>query len=102
MGHKADLRRRWMGAVFLGTALLMLIAGETVLKHRMRAVPLLIYYLVLILFLGLAIFVALLDLAVVRFRAREEQRALLEDALKDIAREKEVRSGKTPPKDNGH
>ncbi len=102
MGSKADFRRRCFGAIFLGAALGMLLAGETVLRERLKSPVWLILWVIWILaFTCLAVLVAFLELAVVRHRAREEQRALLEATLKDIALEKEAKSRKQPPGDTG-
>src|SRR4029077_3373680 len=98
MGNKADLRRRWLGALCLCAALGMLVAGETVLREQLKSAGFLIFYVIWILvFTCLAIVIAFLEVAVVRHRAREEQRALLEDTIRDIARQKEAKSPKTPP-----
>lgn len=101
MANKADLRRRWLGAFFLGAALLMLVAGETVLSARLSGSALLtvIYWMLCLLAVICAMFIALLDLVVVRRRTREEQRGLLSETLNEIAREKEARSRKTPSKE---
>jgi uncharacterized membrane protein YhaH (DUF805 family) len=97
MGHKADLRRRWVGAAFLAAALAMLIAGQTVFERKLSGMGLLLYWLLCFAFTGMAVLVAFLDYAVTRQRLRDEQRTLLEDTLKEIAREKEARSKQRPP-----
>jgi hypothetical protein len=96
MGNKADLRRRWLGAFFLTASGLMLIAGETVMKNRLSQDLwlMLVYWLICFLAVVCAAFVAVLDLAVVRRRTREEQRGLLSETLNEIAREKEARTKK--------
>ena len=77
----------------------MLIAGETVLRERLKSPGwLLLWVIGILVFTCLAVLVAVLELAVVRHRAREEQRALLENTLKDIVREKEAKARK-PPKE---
>ena len=97
MATNADLRRRWLGGISLGAALLMLIAGETVLRERLSGVTALLFWMACFALTFLAMLVAFLDMAVVRRRLRDEQRALLEDTFKDIAREKQARSGKEKP-----
>ena len=99
MGNKADLRRRWLGAFFLGVSLLMLILGETIFNRRLSGNVLLmfVYWMVCFLAVICAAIIALLDLAVVRRRTREEQRGLLSETLNEIAREKEARMKKAPP-----
>lgn len=73
MGNKADLRRRWLGGIFLGGAILMLIAGETVLSRRLSesAWLMVVYWLLCFLSVVCAMIIALLDLAVLRRRTRE-------------------------------
>lgn len=98
MADRRDLRRRALGAFFLVASLVMLIAGETVLSERLRLRPLafLIFWMVCVVFVGLAFLTALLDLAVVRRRTREQQRELLESALRQIAHTKELKSNRSP------
>ena len=91
MGNKSDRRRRWLGGIFLGVAIVMLVAGQvcdTLLRERLGRSGFLIFWMICFLFTFLAILVAFVDLMVVRRRTAEEQRALLEDTLGDIAREK--------------
>lgn len=96
MGHQADLRRRWLGAVFLAISLFMLIAGETVLERRLSQSA----FLTVVFWTGcfastlLAIFVALLDLAVVRRRTRAQQRELLDETLNEIIQDEKTRAKK--------
>ena len=94
MGNKTDVRRRWLGAIYLALALGMLIAGQTVLRNSFGPVGFVIFWLVCLVFTCLAILVAFLDLSAVRRRTREEQRDLIENTLKEIARQKEARAKK--------
>lgn len=91
MGNQADRRRRAIGVICLGTAVLMLIAGETVLRGSFGKSGFLIYWLVCFGFTFLAILVAFWDLTAVSRRTRKEQRLLLEQTLKEIAKEKEAK-----------
>jgi len=76
--------------VFLALALgLLLIVGETLEARRLAGLTFLIYWLGCFLFTGLAILVAILDLAVTRRRARAEEQALVTSTLDKIAREKQ-------------
>ena len=89
MANKTDRRRRWVGAIFLALAVLMLITGQifdTTLRERVGQTGFLLYWMVCFLFTFLAIVVAFLDLSAVRRRTRDEQRALLEDTLGEIAK----------------
>jgi len=94
MDNKVDFRRRLLGGIFLGAALLMLIAGETVLRDSLHAMGFIVYWLVCVAFTGLAILVAFLDLSAVRHRARGEQRALVEETLQEISRSENAKAGK--------
>jgi hypothetical protein len=98
MADKRDIRRRAIGAFFLITSLTMLIVGETLFNDRLRSHPaeFLIYWMVCFMCVGLAFLMALLDLAVVRRRTRQQQRELLETAMRKIAQTKELKA-KGPP-----
>jgi membrane protein implicated in regulation of membrane protease activity len=93
MGNKADLRRRWVGAVFLIVSILMIIAGETILSERLRQRPslLFIYWSLCFASVLAAVLVALLDLMILRRRLRAEQRGLLKQTIDKIAEEKKSR-----------
>jgi hypothetical protein len=96
MGSKTDMRRRWAGAFCLLAALAMLIAGQTVLRERLQELAFILFWAVCFAFTCLAILIAFWDVAVTRRQVREEQRALLEDTLEEIARRKRLKSP-TPP-----
>lgn len=83
--------RRRFGLICIGTAVLMLIAGETVLKSRLTGIPLLGYWLTCFVLTAVAAGVAIIDAARVRRETKEEQRALLETTLREIEREKRAR-----------
>jgi hypothetical protein len=84
MSLNPKARRRCLGIVFLGGAVLMLIAGQTVLRDRLRDLAFLVYWLACFGLTGLAVAVALLDARENRRRLREERRDLLQTTLKDI------------------
>lgn len=71
-------------------ALGLLVGGETVLKDRLGGATFLLYWGVCFLLTGLAMILAFRDLRAVQRRTREEQRELLQEALKGI--EAEARS----------
>ena len=79
-------RRRWLGALALGAAALMLVLGGTVLKDRLSSGVFLGYWFVCFIFTGAAVLLAFLDLKAAERRIREEQRELLEDTLQEIER----------------
>ena len=92
MGSKTDVRRRWLGAVFLLTALGMLIVGETALRDRFNKPGFVAFWLVCLVFTCVALFIAFLDVWAIRRGIRQEQREFLEKTLKEIALEREARS----------
>ena len=96
MGTTTQTRRRRWGVAFLGLAVVMLIAGETVLRNSLKGLSSVIFWLLCFFFTILAILAALRDLASVRQRTREEQRALIQDTLTEIARQEKNRG--QPPK----
>ena len=96
MAGRAEKIRRWIGGGFLGAALGMVVAGETVLKNRLQPTGFVFFWLGCLIFTGLAMIVAVIDFAAQQRRAREEQRQLFESTLDDIARKKNPPGGKTP------
>lgn len=84
----AKTRRRWFGALSLLAAIVMLVAGETVLKGRLSALGFVAYWLVCFVATVLAIYAALLDARAVREETRAEQRALFENTVQKIQEEK--------------
>jgi membrane protein implicated in regulation of membrane protease activity len=84
MTRDATTFRRVLGAACLTGALAMLIAGQTVLRPRLRDLPFLLYWFVCFLFTGAAILIAFLDARAVQRRTRREARDLLEATLNRI------------------
>ena len=77
-------RHRVFGIIFLVAALAMLTLGLTVLeKHRLAALPMLIYWLVCFALTCGAMIVALRDLRAIRHETTDKHR----DLLKEIAHE---------------
>ena len=72
----------------------MLVAGETVLRERLDKLGFVIFWLICLGFTFLAMVVAAWDASVIRRRSREEQRAFLENTLKEIAGRKKAKSGR--------
>ncbi|MBM3834351.1 MAG: hypothetical protein FJ403_13995 [Verrucomicrobia bacterium] len=90
MSNSADARRRWFGAFFLIVAGGLVIWGQTILKpHLGDGIGFLLYWLTCFAFTGLAILTALLDIWIIRPRARASQRELLKQTLPKIERENE-------------
>lgn len=91
MTANTKTRRRWFGAICLLGSVVMLIAGETMLKDRLQPLVMVIYWSVCFILTGLAAGVALMDAARVRNEQRDEHRALIESTLQEIEREKIAR-----------
>ena len=88
--------RRILGTLFLATAVVMLILGETLLKHRLGPVATLVYWTACVCATFLAVLCAVLDLGHSLRHSRAEQRRMLEQALRDIEAER-VRRQKNGP-----
>ncbi|MEK7780705.1 MAG: hypothetical protein AAB370_04315 [Verrucomicrobiota bacterium] len=90
MSANAKTLRRRFGVICIAVAIVMLIAGETVLKSWLAQSPvrLICYWMGCFILTALAAFAAVVDAARVRQESREEQRALLEDTLRQIEQEK--------------
>lgn len=74
----ADSRRRWFGLFYLLVAGGLLVWGQTILEpHLGKGLGFILYWLTCFLFTALAILTALLDLWIVRTRARVEKKRLL-------------------------
>jgi hypothetical protein len=99
MGLDATTRRRWIGALCLASALVMLVCGQTFLEDRLSKNMFLLYWLLCFVFLGLAMIVAVRDLRCVSLQARQEQRKLLADTLKEIETEARARTRGGNPND---
>jgi len=87
----ARSRRRWFGALCLLTALVMLIAGETLLSGKLGGVALICYWLGCFVLTAIAAGAALIDASRVRREQRDEHRALIESTIQEIEREKRSR-----------
>ena len=99
MQFNAKFRRRLFGALCLGAAGVMLAVGETNPPSGADPLAFVRYWLVCFVFAAFAIGAAVLDLRAVRRQAREVQRNLLADALREIEAEKQRRQA--APRRNG-
>lgn len=77
-------RRRWIGGVSLGLAVVMVVAGEWLVRGRTNPGLKLLYWLGCFLLTGVAIVVAMLDFRALKQRIPSEQRDLVERTLKEI------------------
>ena len=90
--NAADFRRRWFGVFFLLIAAGMLIWGQTILKPHLAGIAFVLYWLACLVFTGLALITALLDIWAVRRRTREQQRDLLQRILNEGKSNKETKT----------
>ena len=82
-------------------ALLMLVAGQTILSRRFSNLGFLLYWMVCIVLTGIAMVLAVLELGALRRQTRREHRKLLEQTLGEIerqAKEKPPRIQRGPAK----
>lgn len=79
----ADKRRRWWGTFFLVGAASLLIWGQTFLRGRLNDVDFVYYWLGCISLAALAFFTAVVDMWIIRRRARANRR-MLEERLVEI------------------
>jgi hypothetical protein len=96
MASDATARRRRLGALMLLAALGMLVAGQTILKTRLKDLGFLLYWLLCFILTAAAILVAYLDALALQRRSRREARELLETTLSEIesdAKKKPRRTG---------
>ena len=100
MGHQPVASRRVLGALFLAGALILLIAGQTVLKSRLKDFSFLLYWSICFVLTGAAILVAFLDARAVQRRTRREARSLLEATLNKIELDARHKPPPPPRKDN--
>ena len=80
----ATARRRVLGSLFLVTAVVMLVLGQTVLEGRLRGLNYVFYWMACVVMTGLAVLTALLDLRALQRRSRREQYDLLTSTLDKI------------------
>jgi hypothetical protein len=84
MRLNATARRRWLGALVLLAAIGMLAAGQTVFDNRLTGVAFAIYWLTCFGLTGAAIFIAFLDARAGARRICNEEREMLNAALRQI------------------
>lgn len=94
MGVMPNTRRRWIGASALAVAIVMLIAGQSVLRHRLSGVWFLAYWAVCFVLTAAAMVVAILDARDLARGTVREQRDLMESTLKEIQEEAKTRNKK--------
>jgi hypothetical protein len=94
MDQDGTNRRRWIGGVSLGLALVMVIFGEGWIRGRARPATELFFWLGCFGLTGVAIVAAMLDFRALRSRILSEQRELVETTLKEIRDDARRRPGR--------
>jgi membrane protein implicated in regulation of membrane protease activity len=79
---------RCLSLMFLCITVIMLIAGQTILKPHLHQQAYIYYWLTCFVFTGLTFIAALLDLRSVRRRSREEQKELIRKTLHNLDKPK--------------
>jgi hypothetical protein len=92
MDNNTVIPHRKRGMIFLAVAVVMLVLGETLLRHSLSNVAFVLYWLVCLVCTALAILFAFLDVTGIQRQAREEQRELLEKTIQQIARQKQEKT----------
>jgi TRAP-type C4-dicarboxylate transport system permease small subunit len=85
--NKSDIRRRWLGVVCLGIAILMVVWGQFFLPRSLAPTLQAAFWLLCFVFTIAAILIALVDLLVLRQRTRAEKRALFAETMDAIEKE---------------
>jgi hypothetical protein len=80
----ATFKRRWLGALVLLAAIGMLVVGQTVLDKRITGIAFAIYWLACFGLTGTAIIIAYLDARAGARRICNEEREMLNTALRQI------------------
>ncbi len=85
-----DNARRWIGAIFLTIAVLMVVLGQTVFEGNLRDLKFtfMVYWIACFGFTLMAVVIALLDVWIVRRKSRELERELIEETWNKVQREK--------------
>ena len=94
-----DRWRRGLGLVFLAASLLLLVGGFTDAGNSLRGATFLVYWLACAVSAIFALFIALIDLAVVRARGRAERQELAHRTAAEIEAALRPAQSPAPPKD---
>jgi len=89
--NSSSFLRRILAAVFLGSALGMLILGLTVFSVTLEGYEFVFYWLICLGCAGLAGMMALFDLMAIKQKSREAQRELIEEILERFERDQKKR-----------
>src|SRR5215472_16860504 len=92
MGIDATARRRWFGALALGGALLMLVAGATFLSGKLTGMGFLMYWGACLALTIVAIFIAFIDMRAVQYQLRQEKHELIQSTIENIQKDARTKS----------
>src|SRR5215469_5895572 len=92
MGIDATARRRWFGALALGGALLMLVAGGTVLNGRLVGLAFLLYWGACLALTVVAILIAFIDMRAVQYQLRQEKHDLIQSTIENIQKDAQTKA----------
>jgi hypothetical protein len=94
-----DPKRFWrrIGAIALAGAMLMLLAGLTILDGRLGPAAFLAYWAACFAFTTVAMLAAFMDLRRIRLQSRDQHRKLLESAITSIEEEAKKKRSNRPP-----
>ena len=97
MSLNPQQRRRLAGALVLGLALLMLLAGETLLKGCFGPLLMLAYWLACFGLAAVAMIIAIMDASAVARKTADERRELATRTIQEIEQSLKNRKGGTKP-----
>lgn len=85
-----DNPRRWIGAIFLTIAVMMVVLGQTIFEGHLREFKFtfMVYWIACFGFTLMAVLIAFLDVWIVRRKSRELQRELIEETWNKVQKEK--------------
>jgi len=92
MGIDATARRRWFGALTLGGALLLLVAGATVLSGRLTGMGFLLYWGACMALTVVAILTAFIDMRAVQYELRQEKHELIQSTIENIQKDAQTKA----------
>jgi len=92
-------RVRWFGSFFLIMAAGQLIWGQTLLKPYLSGLAYIFYWLICLVFTGLAMIMALLDMRSIRIHIHEQHRQIIKKAF--FERKPEPDNHKPMPSQDG-
>jgi hypothetical protein len=102
MNDESQKRRRRIGAAFLGLAVLLVVAGQTLLNPWLTGLTFVAYWVFCLFCIAAAMFVALLDFRSIAKDAQQEHAALLRRAFNpgSVSQNPKTARPTPPPRSN--